>query len=379
MIRIVLLSSTVGIWVGMSSSGQFRPFSAHHYSLIPFGRNGGFLNPKKSGTSPRARQSFSDHKLLPVSVDERENIFLMEILSMPTGLVPLDRSVIESRVRSCARLPSLGSVNSALRELLNADQRYTSQISEVIRRDPSLTSRLLRLVNSVYFGRSSQVNSIEEAVFYLGVRQIRQLAMVTPVIEDFQKLAGHAVFEWREFWQHCIGVAIMTREVLSTIQSPADDADYVAGLVHDVGKIVMASALPAHFHSIHGQAAAATRDLCEIETEVLGMNHCELGALYLRNHILPEVMVESAAFHHQPERSTHYTSIVAAVQIADLLVRNARIGKSGNRIEVSSEDWMHAPGWDLLFPNPQEAEQAIARAGLQRSLERLPTILEGLV
>ena len=102
-----------------------------------------------------------------------------------------------------------------VRELLNADQRYTSQVAEIIRRDPSLTARLLRLVNSVYYGLSSPVNSIEEAVFYLGVRQIRQLVMVTPVIEDFTRLAGQTDFPWREFWQHCIGTAILAREVLA--------------------------------------------------------------------------------------------------------------------------------------------------------------------
>ena len=126
---------------------------------------------------------------------------------------PLTREQIELRLRHCPRLPSLGSINSALRELLNADQRYTTQVAEIIRRDPSLTARVLRLVNSVYYGLSTPVNSIEEAVFYLGVRHIRQLVMVTPIIEDFQKLAGQAPFPWREFWQHCIGTAILTREV----------------------------------------------------------------------------------------------------------------------------------------------------------------------
>jgi HD-like signal output (HDOD) protein len=118
----------------------------------------------------------------------------------------------------------------------------------VIRRDPSLTARLLRLVNSVYYGLTSPVNSIEEAVFYLGVRQIRQLAVVTPVIEDFQKLAGRIAFPWREFWQHCIAVAMLTREITSSIMRLDDESDYVAGLVHDVGRIVMGSAFPQTFH-----------------------------------------------------------------------------------------------------------------------------------
>src|SRR6266511_970838 len=110
--------------------------------------------------------------------------------AVPATVQPLTREQVENRLKYCPRLPSLSTINSALRELLGADQRYTSQVAEIIRRDPSLTARLLRLVNSVYYGLSTPVNSIEEAVFYLGVRQIRQLVMVTPIIEDFQKLAG---------------------------------------------------------------------------------------------------------------------------------------------------------------------------------------------
>lgn len=301
------------------------------------------------------------------------------IMQPDNALKRLNREVIESAIKNCPRLPSLGSINSALRELLSADQRYTSQISEVIRRDPSLTARLLRLVNSVYFGMSTPVNSIEEAVFYLGVRQIRQLAMVTPVIEDFQKLAGNAPFKWREFWQHCIGVAIMTREVISTLEAPADEADYVAGLVHDVGKIVMAAGFPKHFTEIHRRAEETRADLTQLELEILGISHSELGGLYLKNHSLPEVMVEAASFHHHPEQASRYTNIVSAIQIADLLVRHAGIGYSGQHMEVTSDECMQASGWTLLFPNKSEAEAAIAKASLKRALERLPTLLEGLV
>ena len=102
----------------------------------------------------------------------------------------LDRKEINNRLELCPPLPSLSSINKALQGLLFAEQRFSAQISEIVRRDPSLTSRLLRLVNSVYYGLTTPVNSIEEAVFYLGVRQIRQLTTVTPIIEDFQKLSG---------------------------------------------------------------------------------------------------------------------------------------------------------------------------------------------
>jgi putative nucleotidyltransferase with HDIG domain len=297
----------------------------------------------------------------------------------PAGVKTLEAAVIERRVQSTPSLPSLSSINNALRELLTAEQSFTAQISEIVRRDPSLTSRLLRLVNSVYYGLSTPVSTIEEAVFYLGLRQIRQLAMVTPVIEDFQRLAGNYSFPWREFWQHCIGTAIMTREVISVVHAQCDEGDYVAGLVHDVGKIVMAATFPEHFAAIHRQVADTGADLIEVEKSVLGLDHARVGALYLQTHNLPDLLVQAAEYHHAPRNAQRHQMVVAAVQIADLLVRSAKIGLSGHVEELTREDCLKADGWGLLCADYAEAEQAIARASLHRTLERLPIILDGLV
>jgi putative nucleotidyltransferase with HDIG domain len=291
----------------------------------------------------------------------------------------VEPGVIQSQLARCPSLPSLGSINKALQGLLLTEQRYTAQIAEIIRRDPSLTSRLLRLVNSVYFGLGTPVNSIEEAVFYLGVRQIRQLAMVTPVIEDFQRLTRQCNFPWREFWQHCIGTAILTREVAASTQTHADDSDYIAGLVHDVGKIVMAWTFPDHFAEIHRQAMPGFRELTEIEIEVLGIDHAELGALYLERHRLPELMIHSARYHHQPERAQSHSHVIAAVQISDLLIRSEKMGCSGNYVEVTRDQCFTASGWKVLQPDMQESETNIARASLSRTLEMMPQMLEGLV
>lgn len=298
---------------------------------------------------------------------------------IPTDLPRLDMPQIDTRVASCPRLPSLSTVNVALREVLSADNRYTSQIAEIIRRDPSLTARLLRLVNSVYYGFSTPINSIEEAVFYIGVRQIRRLAMMTPIIEDFQQLAGKAPFAWRDFWQHCIGTAILTQEVTGMFQAGTDDSDYVAGLVHDVGRIAMAAAFPDHFALIHRLHQESQRDLREIEESVLGIDHTELGAVYLKNHRLPEVLIETARYHHAPESATRHVRIVAAVQIADLLIRHAGIGNSGNREPVSLETWQNASGWQVIAARRPNTDIAAAQTHMLRSLERLASILESLV
>jgi putative nucleotidyltransferase with HDIG domain len=302
----------------------------------------------------------------------------MDILAKPALLPRLDSGQIDRRLAACPRLPSLGSINNVLRELLDAEQCYTSQVADVIRRDPSMTTRLLRLVNSVYYGLSTPVSSIEEAVFYLGVRQIRRLAVVTPVIEDLQKLAGHSSFPWREFWRHCIATAIMTRETLGEAQSGSDESEYVAGLLHDVGKIIMVAAFPEYFEQIQAGLREEKRNLLHLETAMLGINHCELGALYLSAHKLPAATMQAVRFHHHPGSATTDLRLVAAVQVADLFVRHAAIGNSGNPEEVTADAWLAADGWNHLFPDAT-AERAIARANMERTLERLSTILEGLV
>ena len=301
------------------------------------------------------------------------------LLGPKAACSPMDYKQIEARLNSAPCLPSLASIENALKELLSANQRYTTQIAEIIRRDPSLTSRLLHLVNSVLYGLANPIKNIEEAVFFLGVRQIRQLAMVTPVIEEFQKLTTDNRFPWRQFWRHCIGVALITRELVDLVKSPDGESDYVSGLVHDVGKIVMSAVFPDHFRTIYHPKPDNQTPLLEMEMQILGMDHANLGALYLKKQRLPEVFIEVAQYHHNPRAAARYAKTVAAVQVADMMVRHNKIGKSGNNGEVAADSWANSAGWEILFGSQTDGEKSIARASLNRSLERIPAILESLI
>jgi len=291
----------------------------------------------------------------------------------------LDRGQVNAGLGACVSLPSLGTIDSALRELMAADQRYNSQIAEIIRRDPSLTTRLLKLVNAVHYSTSKPAKTIEEAVFFVGVRQICQLAMVTQIIKDFQKLAGAERFPWNEFWRHCIATALVSREITNVFQSPDDEMDYIGGLIHDVGKIVMASAFPNHFEEVYHRHGEEGGDLMQIERDVLGVDHADLGAMYLRKQGLPGSFIEIVQFHHSPQLSPYQTNVTAAVQVADMLVRHHKIGESGNRAEVAAESWLESEGWKILVGKRSEAEQHLLRTSLGESLERVPGILEGMV
>ena len=298
-----------------------------------------------------------------------------------TGKIPepLRREVILSRLEQCPSLPSLDKNAREIVQLLNAGQAYTQEICEIVQRDPSLTARVLRMVNSVYFGLAEPVRTIEEAVFFVGTEQIRHLAMATPIIDDFQTLVGRTPFSWRPFWQHCIAVALLTREIISSLVAQSEESDYVAGLVHDVGKIVMAAAFPQHFRQVHARLAGEPAHLIEVEEQVLGMNHMELGALYLQKRNLPPALVEAAWFHHAPEKAQKEPTIAAAVQLANLIAKKHLLGNSGDSRPVSLERCLAASGWDILAPGMSPEGRATAYSGWLKSIQEMPSVLESVV
>ena len=289
---------------------------------------------------------------------------------------------IRQRIESCPKLASLESINRKLKSLLNSERDYTSQIAETIRRDPSLTARLLRMINSVYFGLSAKVNNIEEAVLFLGSRQIRELAMATPVIEDLERKLGpvSARLPWREMWLHSIGTAIVTREILAfTDLLVDDDTDYIVGLLHNVGKVVLATTWPSEFERIVEREYGSAEEVCEVERELIGWDHAAIGAYYLERHQLSPEIIAAVRFHVAPAAAGEHQRFAAAVHVADRVVR--AIGTPGGLerlVETKPGHWADAPGWAFLFAD-RPRETALARAAVEHLMLRLPEQLLSMV
>ena len=296
------------------------------------------------------------------------------------NLRPLNRDETLNHLQGCKRLPSLNTINSALRDLLSSEDSSAAEISEIVRKDPSLTARLLRLVNSAYFGLSSSVNSVEEAVFFLGVRQVKQLAMTTPVIEDLQEMIKQTSFDWSEFWKHCIAVAVITREIASRISEPSpDESDYLAGLLHDVGKIATAAVFPDRFVAIQNRVKRGDIDLLEAEKMYLGMDHSEIGATYLAAHNLPTQLVNVCQFNHTPYQATDSKDLIAIVHIANAAIRGAEIGHSGNPNPMEPQAWLESPAWKMLAQSGPRIEIKAIQSEITTIVSRLPSLLDKIV
>ncbi len=292
-----------------------------------------------------------------------------------------DEEIIR-RINACPKLASLQSINRELKDLVRADGSLNSQIAEVIRRDPSLSARLLRMVNSVYFGLSARVNNIEEAVFFLGLRQIRELSMATPVIEELEQLQRNtsATLPWKELWSHSISTAILTREILAaTPLHIDDDTDYLVGLLHNVGKVVMAYAFADELHALRATPADNPADFARLERELIGWDHGQIGAQYLMRHQLSDEIVTAVHYHNDPDRAPRHRLFAAAVQVADVLTRHAGIAGGFEQVApIAADAWLELPGWKILY-DADGPESMLARASIANTLQRLPSMLQGLV
>jgi len=307
---------------------------------------------------------------------------MLKEITLPAPPVPkpYSEAEIRRRIEATPKLASLQSINKALSALIRSESSLNSQIAEIIRRDPSLSTRILRMVNSVYFGLSARLNNIEEAVFFLGLRQIRELSLATPVIEEMEGFKLNSSLPWKELWSHSIGTAILTREIIaSTPLRVDDDTDYLVGLLHNIGKVVMAYAFPKELVALMATRAESPAEICRLERELIGWDHAQIGAHYLECHRLADEIVLAVRFHADPESAPRHRLFAAALQVADSLVRYSGISGGFELLPpVATDEWVALDGWKILY-GADGAESMLARGSITNSLRHLPSLMQGLL
>jgi HD-like signal output (HDOD) protein len=294
---------------------------------------------------------------------------------------PFSKDEICRRINACPKLPSLQSINSMLLKIVNAEDSMSSQIASVVRADPSLSSRLLRMVNSVYFGLSAHISSLEDAIFFLGLRRLRELALATPIIEELERLQSVKIPPqlWKHLWAHSVSTATLSRDILRAKEATGDDdTHYMAGLLHNVGKIVMAHAFPEQLMVVAATPVATSADACALERQLIGWDHTQIGSYFLERNKLAEELVFAVRYHTEPELAPCHHTFAAAVQLADHLTRHAGVQTGFEVTEpVAADSWTSLTGWKLLYGNDNETGNEVVREGLLRGLGRMPPISVG--
>ncbi len=235
----------------------------------------------------------------------------------------LGSSSLREMVGTVDTLPPAPGTYVALGIALRSASTSVDDIAAVIQRDAALTAKLLQLVNSAFFGPPREVSSISQAVALLGAGRIRSLALAHEIFGGGHVAGRGLALEQEQ--EHALAVAALAQEMVETRAEV--DAVLTAGLLHDVGKLILAGRPGGEFQADLERSRREQRPLHSIEREVRGVTHAEVGAYLLGLWGLPHVVVEAVAHHHTSEQLPEEgRRIAAATQVADALVNEARGG-----------------------------------------------------
>lgn len=240
---------------------------------------------------------------------------------------------VQELVSQIESLPSLPSVYEEILAELHSPDPSPQRVGNIVAKDLAMTAKILQLVNSAFFGLFSRVTNAVEAVRYLGIETVKALALSLHLFSELRPtpLEGFSV---EELWEHSLKVAGAARAVAwnDTHDPSIADASFTAGLLHDSGRLIMATKLPQRYAPILEQVAKEGRNLWEVERNSLGTSHGEVGAYLLGIWGLPQDVVEAVLFHHEPSRglsSVGGVDPLIAVHVSDAFLLQRDGGPGG--------------------------------------------------
>lgn len=219
------------------------------------------------------------------------------------------------------RLVSLPEIVHRINSLINDPAASATDIAKTIGQDPALTARLLKIANSPLYSLNHKIDSLTDAVNLLGTRQLRDLVIANAVIQRFGKASSNAM-DIETFWCHSITTGIAARVIATELRLNNTERFFIAGLLHDIGKMIMALLLPNECIVLRKTLARPGTDINTSEQQLFGFNHAQVGAELLRAWNFPDSLIEACMCHHQPEQAKKYSQEATIVHIANVIANN---------------------------------------------------------
>jgi putative nucleotidyltransferase with HDIG domain len=225
------------------------------------------------------------------------------------------------------KLPALPQIIPKLQQTINDPMSSASDLAEVISLDPSLSTLLLRIVNSAFYGFPSKIDTITKAVTLIGSRQLYTLA-IGAIVLDLLK-APIKSFNMELFWRHSVACAVIARAIAAECGRRQRERYFVAGLLHDIGRLALFQAAPDITGGVVSLAQKKSVPVLQAERKLLGFDHGEFGAILLNKWSFPPALTEAVRYHHFPSKAKRRDES-DIVHLADIVVKASGIGLSGD-------------------------------------------------
>lgn len=229
---------------------------------------------------------------------------------------------------------SLGSYAPVLDEIeavLESPQCSLASVGEAIEKDPDLTARLLKLGNSAFYGFAARLSTVAEAVSLIGIQQVQDLILASSIINQFDGIPAECI-NMNSFWRHSLACGTSARILAMERRLPKADKFFVAGLLHDVGRLVLFVQAPGVARRVFEVYQNGGLLLHEAETRVLGYDHQDIARALLQRWNYPEILVQAIGRHHDLGTGSNLRIETAVVHFSDYLVNAMQIGCSGERL-----------------------------------------------
>jgi len=233
---------------------------------------------------------------------------------------------LRKRIGSVEQLPSVPAVYQELMGAMAHSDISAQKVARIIEKDAAMAAKTLQLVNSTCFGLKRTITSIDQAVAHLGMDLIKNLSLTVHVFAALERTSLRLGFSFDAEQEHSVLTARIARRLLSN-RRQAQDA-FTAALLHDIGNLVLAVCIPEKFKKAFLTCQTTGRPSHEVEGELLGVTHAEVGAYLLGLWGLPFPIVEAVAYHHNPTSALERSfDLPTAVSLANALVEEAIAGK----------------------------------------------------
>jgi len=235
-------------------------------------------------------------------------------------------------------MPSLSITVAKIIEVTKNPRVTAKDLNKVISLDPVLVGRVLKLVNSAYYGLSNKVTSLVNAIIMLGINTIKNLALSTAVLGNMRKNSSFKSLNIDGFWRHSIGVGVASRLIAKKIGIPVNQTEefFIAGLLHDIGKIPLNEVFEEHYLKAIRLSDFKKQPLLDMEREIIGITHTEVGKMISDKWRLSPETLECILHHHN---HSEY-KIGTTVYIANIYCNLNQIGFSGDRYSKKIEGYI---------------------------------------